>query len=199
MSLRIIGGAARSRRIPSPKEADVRPTGERVREALFNIWGGAVAGACVLDLCAGSGAISLEALSRGAARVVAVEKNPRLCAAMRENAETLGLAGDFEVRCADVIHEIGRMRADSARGIDLVFADPPWRDEALRLELIEAVFAPEPICAEPRDGDSQGRAAEKSSEVGEARLVRERRYGATCLLFYEARSAGILDEDGGSK
>ena len=198
MSLRIIGGAARSRRIPSPKEADVRPTGERVREALFNIWGPVLGGACVLDLCAGSGAISLEALSRGATRVVAVEKNPRLCAAMRENAETLGLAGDFEVRCADVIHEIRRMRADSARGIDLVFADPPWRDEALRLELIEAVFAPEPICAELVMEAPRG-AAEKSSEAGEARLVRERRYGATCLLFYEARSAGILDEDGGSK
>ena len=197
MSLRIIGGAARSRRIPSPKEADVRPTGERVREALFNIWGPVLAGACVLDLCAGSGAISLEALSRGAARVVAVEKNPRLCAAMRENAETLGLAGDFEVRCADVIHEIRRIRADSARGIDLAFADPPWRDEALRLELLEAVFAPKPICASLVMETPKG--AQRKSEVVEARLVRERRYGATCLLFYEARSAGSLDEDGGSK
>ncbi len=194
MSLRIIGGAARSRRIPSPKEADVRPTGERVREALFNIWGGAVAGACVLDLCAGSGAISLEALSRGAARVVAVEKNPRLCAALRENADTLGLAGGFEVRCAGVISEIRRIRADSARGIDFAFADPPWRDEALRLELLEAVFAPEPICASLVMETPKG--AQRKSEVGEARLVRERRYGATCLLFYEARSAGIFGEDG---
>ena len=195
MSLRIIGGAARSRRIPSPEEADVRPTGERVREALFNIWGGAVAGAYVLDLCAGSGAISLEALSRGAAGVLAVEKNPRLCEAMRKNAETLGLVEGFEVRCADVTHEIGRIRADPPRKFDLAFADPPWRDEALRRELLEAVFEPEPIC-EQLVLEAPRRAAQWENEVGEARLVRERRYGDTCLLFYEAGSAGISGDAG---
>lgn len=194
MSLRIIGGAARSRRIPSPEEEGVRPTGERVREALFNIWGGAIAGAHVLDLCAGSGAISLEALSRGAAGVLAVEKNPRLCAAMRKNAETLGLAEGFDVRCADVLHEIGRIRAQGLRRFELAFADPPWREEALRRELLEALFTPEPICAQlvmeaPRGGEAK-------SEVGEARLVRERRYGDTCLLFYEAEPAGISGDAG---
>ncbi len=189
MSLRIIGGAARSRRIPSPEEEGVRPTGERVREALFNIWGNAVAGAHVLDLCAGSGAISLEALSRGAAGVLAVEKNPRLCAAMRKNAETLGLAEGFDVRCADVIHEIGRIRAQGLRRFELAFADPPWREEALRRELLEALFTPEPICAHLVMEAPRG--VEAKSEVGEARLVRERRYGDTCLLFYEAEPAGI--------
>ena len=197
MSLRIIGGAARSRRIPSPEEADVRPTGERVREALFNIWGGAVAGAYVLDLCAGSGAISLEALSRGAAGVLAVEKNPRLCEAMRRNAETLGLAEGFEVRCADVTHEIGRIRADPPRKFDLAFADPPWREEALRLRVLEAVFTPEPLCASLVMEAPRG--VPVRSEAGEARLVRERRYGDTCLLFYEAGSEGISGDAGGKK
>ena len=184
MSLRIIGGAARSRRIPSPEEAGVRPTGDRVREALFNIWGNAVAGAHVLDLCAGSGAISLEALSRGAAGVVAVEKNPRLCAAMRRNAEALGLQEGFEVRCAGVIAEIARIRAQGPRGFDLAFADPPWREEALRLEILQAVFTPEPICAQLVMEAPRG--AQWESEASEPKLVRERRYGDTCLLFYEA-------------
>ncbi len=197
MSLRIIGGAARSRRIPSPEEADVRPTGERVREALFNIWGSAVAGAHVLDLCAGTGAISLEALSRAAAGVVAIEKNPRLCEAMRRNAEALGLAEGFEVRCADVTHEIGRIRAEFSLRFDLAFADPPWREEALRRGVIEAAFAPEPICASlvmeaPRN-------AQRESEVGGARLVRERRYGDTRLLFYEAETKGGSGDDDGAK
>ena len=159
MSLRIIGGAAGSRRIPSPGEAGVRPTGERVREALFNIWGGAVVGARVLDLCAGSGAISLEALSRGAAGVLAVEKNPRLCAAMRRNADALGLSDGFEVRCADAIAEIGRIRADGLRRFELAFADPPWREDALRREVLEAVFSPEPICAKLVVEAPQGRRA----------------------------------------
>lgn len=195
MSLRIIGGAARSRRIPSPEEEGVRPTGERVREALFNIWGGAVVDARVLDMCAGSGAISLEALSRGAAGVLAVEKNPRLCAAMRKNAETLGLAKGFDVRCADVAHEIGRIRAQGSRSFDLAFADPPWREEALRRELLDAVFAPEPICAKLVMEAPRG--VEAISGVGEARLVRERRYGDTCLLFYEAGSAEKAGDSGG--
>ncbi len=184
MSLRIIGGAARSRRIPSPGEEGVRPTGDRVREALFSIWGNAVAGARVLDLCAGSGAISLEALSRGAAGVVAVEKNPRLCAAMRRNADALGLGDGFEVRCADAIAEIARIRAQGPRGFDLAFADPPWREDALRLEILQAVFTPEPICAQLVMEAPRG--AQRGSEAGEPKLVRERRYGDTCLLFYEA-------------
>lgn len=155
-----------------------------MREALFNIWGNAVAGARVLDLCAGSGAISLESLSRGAAGVVAVEKNPRLCAAMRKNAEALGLQEGFEVRCADVIAEIARIRAQGPRGFDLAFADPPWREDALRLEILQAVFTPEPICAQLVMEAPRG--AQRGSEAGEPKLVRERRYGDTCLLFYEA-------------
>ena len=187
MSLRIIGGAARSRRIPSPEEEGVRPTGERVREALFNIWGGAVVGARVLDLCAGSGAISLEALSRGAAGVLAVEKNPRLCAAMRRNADALDLHEGFEVRCADVIAEIGRIRAAGPRRFDLAFADPPWREEELRRELLDAVFTPEPICVQLVMEAPRSVAA--NCEIAEAKLVRERRYGDTCLLFYKADMA----------
>ena len=190
MSLRIIGGAAGSRRIPSPEEAGVRPTGERVREALFNIWGGAVVGARLLDLCAGSGAISLEALSRGAAGVLAVEKNPRLCAAMRRNADALGLGDGFEVRCADAIAEIGRIRADGLRRFELAFADPPWREDALRREVLEAVFSPEPICAKLVVEAPKG-VARHESAAGGVKLVRERRYGDTRLLFYEAESAGI--------
>ena len=197
MSLRIIGGAARSRRIPSPEEEGVRPTGERVREALFNIWGDAVVGASVLDLCAGSGAISLEALSRGAASVLAIEKNPRLCAAMQRNAEAISLNEGLEVRCADVIHEIGRIRAQGLRRFSLAFADPPWSEEALRTEILEALFTHEPICARlvmetPRD-------VEAKSEVSGAILTRERRYGDTCLLFYEAESAGISGDGDMSK
>ena len=195
MSLRIIGGAARSRRIPSPGEEGVRPTGDRVREALFNIWGGAVAGARVLDLCAGSGAISLEALSRGAAGVVAIENRPRLCEAMRKNAETLGLSEGFDVRCADVIGEIERIRKHGPCKFDLAFADPPWREDALRHELLDALFTPEPICAQLVLEAPRSVAAK--SEAGGARLVRERRYGDTCLLFYEAGAAEKAGDAGG--
>lgn len=201
MALRIIGGAARGRRIPSPRGCGVRPTGARVREALFSIWGRALEGACVLDACAGSGAISLEALSRGAARVIAVEKNPRLCAGLRENARALGLAAGLEVRCADAVAEVERVRADAGCAAHLAFADPPWGDEALRLALLRAFFVPAPICPAVVVEAPAGVAARPEAEGG--RLVRERRYGDTALLFYEpARGApggGGVRDDGSAR
>ena len=193
MSLRIIGGTARRRQIPLPDEGGVRPTGAPVREALFSIWGEAVVDAHVLDLCAGSGAISLEALSRGAAGVVAVEKNPRLCEAMRRNSEVLGMRDGLEVRRADVIVEIGRIRATVPHRFDLAFADPPWCEEELRQSLLDAVFAPEPICASLVMEAPRGVAP--VSAAAEARLVRDRRYGDTCLFFYEADTAGDQGEN----
>ncbi len=194
MSLRIIGGVAGSRRIPSPRGGGVRPTGERVREALFSIWGRALEGACVLDVCAGSGAISLEALSRGAARVIAVERSPRLCAAVRENARALGLAARLDVRCADAVAELERVRADAGCEIHLAFADPPWGDEALRLALLRAFFGAAPICPAVVVEAPAGVAARP--EVGGGWLVRKRRYGAASLLFYEPKPCGTPGEDG---
>ncbi len=196
MSLRIISGVARSRRIPSPREGGVRPTGERVREALFNVWGQTLDGARVLDLCAGSGAISLEALSRGAARVIAVERNPRLCAAIRKNARTLGLLEGLNVRCADALAEIERIRADSGCEIHLAFADPPWWDDALRLEVLGVLFGEKPIC--PLVVLEAPRGVAKD-EVSGARLLREENYGATALWFYESRPVCMAKEDDQTK
>jgi len=90
--MRIIGGTHRGRRIAAPRGGHTRPTGDRVREALFNLVG-PVDGASVLDLYAGSGALGLEALSRGARRCVFVETDGAACRAIRANLETLGLTG----------------------------------------------------------------------------------------------------------
>src|SRR4029079_14054174 len=92
LTLRIIAGTHRGRRIAAPKGGHTRPTGDRVREALFNLVG-PVDGASVLDLYAGSGALGLEALSRGARRCVFVETDGAACRAIRANLETLGLIG----------------------------------------------------------------------------------------------------------
>ena len=117
----IIAGSRKGARIFAPKGRETRPTGDRVREAAFNLIGpGRAEDVSVLDLFAGSGAMGLEALSRGAARAVFVEADPAACRTIERNLDKLGLRG--EVRCADVLAAI----ANERRRFDLVFADPPY-------------------------------------------------------------------------
>ena len=121
--MRIIAGTHRGRRIAAPKGEHTRPTGDRVREALFNLVG-PVDGAAVLDLYAGSGALGLEALSRGAGRCVFVEADGAACRVIRTNLETLGLTGALVVQ-RDALAVIRDERA-AGRRYDLVLLDPPY-------------------------------------------------------------------------
>lgn len=119
--LRIIAGQYRGRRLVCPKEG-TRPTLDRVREALFSILGD-VSGASVVDLYAGSGALGLEALSRGARTATIVESDRAACATIVRNARTLGA-----VNCK-VVHtraEEARRALEAAAPLDLVLSDPPW-------------------------------------------------------------------------
>jgi 16S rRNA (guanine966-N2)-methyltransferase len=140
--VRIIGGTHRGRRIAAPKGAHTRPTGDRVREALFNLVG-PVDGASVLDLYAGSGALGLEALSRGARRCVFVETDGAACKAIRANLETLGLTGGL-VTQRDAVAVLREERS-AGRRHELVLVDPPyerWPELEPRLaELLAAVVA----------------------------------------------------------
>jgi 16S rRNA (guanine966-N2)-methyltransferase len=122
--MRIVGGAWGGRRLQAPPGDATRPTSDRVREALFSILGERVAGARVLDLFAGSGALGLEALSRGAAEATFVDSAAAPVRALRANLESLG--GRAEVRRQDALRFLGSARS-GARDYDLVFLDPPYR------------------------------------------------------------------------
>src|SRR5438477_9541034 len=124
--MRIVAGSRKGARIFAPKGHDTRPTGDRVREAAFNLIG-PVEGASVLDLFAGSGAMGLEALSRGAERAVFVEASRDACRAIERNLEKLRL-GDARVVCDDVL----RFAATASGSYDLVLVDPPY-------ELVESL------------------------------------------------------------
>ena len=121
--MRIIGGTQRGRRIAAPKGEHTRPTGDRVREALFNLVG-PVEGATVLDLYAGSGALGLEALSRGARRCVFVESDGAACRVIRANLEALGLTGALVLQ-RDALAVVSEERS-AGRRYDLVLLDPPY-------------------------------------------------------------------------
>ena len=123
--MRVVAGQYGGRRLAVPPGRGTRPTADRVREALFSILGD-VAGTRVLDLFAGSGALGIEALSRGAASAVFVESDVRAAAVIRRNLETLG--SEAEVRRQDAL----RYLAVAEGTFDLVFLDPPY-DHASRL------------------------------------------------------------------
>jgi 16S rRNA (guanine966-N2)-methyltransferase len=125
--MRIIAGTHRGRRIAAPRGAHTRPTGDRVREALFNIVG-PVVDASVLDLYAGSGALGLEALSRGARRVVFVERDAAACRTIKGNLETLGFTGALVLQ-RDALAVLSEERS-AGRRHDLVLLDPPYDDWA---------------------------------------------------------------------
>jgi 16S rRNA (guanine(966)-N(2))-methyltransferase RsmD len=124
--VRIIGGEWRSRVIAFPPLADLRPTPDRIRETLFNWLGQDLTGKCCLDLFAGSGALGFEAASRGARRVVMVERDPAAWRALQENIAKLA-ARTVELKRADALEFL---RADDG-SYDVVFLDPPFRAEYL--------------------------------------------------------------------
>jgi 16S rRNA (guanine(966)-N(2))-methyltransferase RsmD len=137
---RIIAGRGRGRRLKSPKGVATRPTASRVKQTLFDILAPAIPGCRFLDAFAGGGGIGLEALSRGAARVVMVEASAAGAAALRENVAALGaLGGDVRVLRQDARVALAGL-ADQGFRFDVVYLDPPYESdlyEAL-LELVEA-------------------------------------------------------------
>lgn len=126
---RIVAGSAGGRLLRVPPGRAVRPTSDRAREGLFSALQARrlVTGALVLDLWAGSGALGLEALSRGAARALFVERDPRAVAALRANAVATGLAGGVDVLVGDVAQWLRRPAPGRA---DLAFLDPPYATPA---------------------------------------------------------------------
>lgn len=140
-SVRIQGGEAGGRRLAMPR--GIRPTQGLVREAIFNLVGPAVEGAVVLDLFAGSGAFGIEALSRGAASAVLVEREDSIARVARRNLEAVGLGERGRVVRSEVTRWL-RGHPDEVAAASLVFLDPPYNDLVLAhaLALLDALAAP---------------------------------------------------------
>jgi 16S rRNA (guanine966-N2)-methyltransferase len=126
--MRIIAGTLKGRRLESPGWEGLRPTSDRLRETLFNILAGRVAGARVLDGYAGTGAVGIEALSRGAAEVVFVERDARAARLITENLTRSGVEDGYAIIRADIT----RMSRPGGDGLfDLILLDPPYADPAV--------------------------------------------------------------------
>ncbi|WP_282248206.1 16S rRNA (guanine(966)-N(2))-methyltransferase RsmD [Stenotrophomonas sp. PS02300] len=123
--VRIIGGKWRNTKLPVPLAPGLRPSSDRVRETLFNWLMPRLGGARVLDLFAGSGALGLEAVSRGAAQATLVERDAALARQLRESVARLGAQGQIEVVQGDALHWLGQRPSGLA---DIAFIDPPFAD-----------------------------------------------------------------------
>jgi 16S rRNA (guanine966-N2)-methyltransferase len=129
--MRISGGAHRGRRLRSPRGRRTRPTSALLRQVVLNVLAARVPEARLLDLCAGTGAVGLEALSRGAAHVTFVERDPAALASLRANLAALGLQGRTSVLPGDVEAALARLR-DSGERFDGIFLDPPYGSDLAR-------------------------------------------------------------------
>jgi 16S rRNA (guanine966-N2)-methyltransferase len=126
--MRVIAGQYRSRVLHAPPGLDTRPTSDRLRETLFNILAPRIDGAVFLDLYAGSGAVGIEALSRGAHQVIFVEQAETANRAIRANLATLGIQGKYGLEPCSVTAAVMRL-TETGRHADLVFLDPPYAKE----------------------------------------------------------------------
>jgi 16S rRNA (guanine966-N2)-methyltransferase len=173
----VVGGRHRGRRLQTPRGERTRPTSDRVREALFNLVG-PVDDATVLDLFAGSGALGIEALSRGARRCVFVESDRVAVRVIKANLTNLGLTGAF-VEPRDALHVL-RDAGAAGRRFDLVLVDPPYGEwSALEIELARLL----PSSVEPT-GLVVVETEARVEPTLPFELVTSRRYGSTRLTLY---------------
>lgn len=184
--MRIIAGSAKGRRLDGPKGSSTRPMTGRAREALFSSLGRVVVGARVLDLFAGSGALGLEALSRGARRAVFVEIDRAALVALRHNIEATGLSGTV------VRSDVGEwLETRQEPAFDLVFVDPPYSLSLASVtdlihQLVTIVADGATIVVHRRFGD------DPPAPAG-LELVDRRRYGDTELFRYQKEDVDVED------
>jgi 16S rRNA (guanine(966)-N(2))-methyltransferase RsmD len=191
--MRIVAGQFRSRTLQAPPGLATRPTSDRLRETFFNVIAARIAGASFLDLYAGSGAVGIEALSRGAARADFVERAPKAVSVLRTNLARLGLTQGFRIHAGSVGGWL--RKPGQASGFDLVFLDPPWdesKEYAGTLGLLggaaQGLLAPDAlVIAEHRRKDGL---AERHGALERTRLLEQ---GDAALSFYAVNRTGASE------
>lgn len=190
---RIIGGAGKGRRLKTAAGEATRPTGARVRQTLFDILAPRIPGCRFLDAFAGSGGVGLEALSRGASRVVLVDQSVAAVAAARENARALvGAGGEVQVYRQDARTALAAL-ADDGREFDVVFVDPPYASELY--EPVVALVGERLLAAAGVVVAEHFHKRALPERIGALVRTRQKRIGDHRLSFY-ARG-GEREPDGG--
>jgi 16S rRNA (guanine966-N2)-methyltransferase len=183
--MRVIGGAFRSRVLKSLPGLDVRPTPDRLREALFNVLANGpvdrIQGAVFTDVYAGTGAVGIEALSRGASRAIFVEQSRAAVKVIRENLRSLGIEERAQVREGRASAILAKMMQDAQTGAGIFFVDPPYdlQPEYERSLAILGEQPPELVIAQ------HASRVELAESYGKLRRVRVLKHGDNALSFFE--------------
>jgi 16S rRNA (guanine966-N2)-methyltransferase len=186
--MRIVAGSFRSRRLPARVPDGTRPTSDRLRETLFNILGPRVLESVFLDAYSGTGAVGIEALSRGASWVCFVERSARALSAMRTNLASLEIAEGYRILGMDLAPAL-RVCAEARMRFDLVFLDPPYEREALYRRDLTLLGAGLRVRAGGWVIAEHARSLRMPESAGALRLSRSIRQGRSMLTIFESESS----------
>jgi 16S rRNA (guanine966-N2)-methyltransferase len=199
--MRVIGGVYRSRKLRTLRGLSLRPSSDRLRETLFNILGPEIEDAVFVDLFAGSGAVGIEALSRGARRAIFAENHRAAAAVLRANLESLGISlagrrddpnksfsGTAEIFAQDACAVIEQLSARGTKA-DFVFADPPYADVAAYEDVLDLLGESQLLAAGSRLVLEHERRREMPATAGQLERVRILEQGTAALSFYHVARA----------
>ena len=199
--MRVIGGIYRSRKLRTLRGLALRPSSDRLRETLFNVLGSEIVDSVFVDLFAGSGAIGIEALSRGARRAIFAENHPAGAALLRSNLQSVGIpevrpdaldkafGGAAEIFAQDARRVIERLAARGTKA-DFVFADPPYADAAAYQDVLDLLGESQLLAPGSRLILEHERRREMPAIAGQLERVRVLDQGVAALSFYHlARAA----------
>lgn len=180
--MRIIAGEYRGRRIKHPQNKEIRPTKDRVREAVFSMIAEKVPGSRVLDLFAGSGAYGLEALSRGAKSCIFVEENRDACRVIQDNIDSLSLSERTQIAQEDVFYAAESL-SENGEKFDLVFSDPPYKT-GLAKKTLNSIYHYDILNPAGLLILEHYRTEETPKTEGSVSIVKQKTYGDISISIY---------------
>jgi 16S rRNA (guanine(966)-N(2))-methyltransferase RsmD len=186
-SIRIVAGSLKGRKIPTLQGQGIRPTSLRAREALFSILGSVIQGACVADLFAGTGAIGLEALSRGAQKAVFIEQNPDAGHTLEKTLARFKMTAQSQVFIQDVALAIQNPHLIGWRPFDVLYIDPPYQFEQSH-QLLTQIEEADLVANNGQVIYEHYSKRTPPSAIGQWELSRTTKYGDTGLSFYRSQA-----------
>ena len=188
--MRIIAGRFRSRQLKSLKGRALRPTSDKLRETLFNVLGELVVDARFVDLFAGTGAVGIEALSRGAREAIFVEKHPPAVGLIKKNLESLEIRDGTRVFTSDALHALKRLADETSAThspINLLFLDPPYAEEQQYVSVLSFLGGANLLAENAVVIAEHQRSLDLPESFGKLERVRVLRQGDAALSFYRSR------------
>jgi|SRR5215510_5302891 len=183
--MRVIAGRYRGRKLKSPPSDRTRPTSDRLRETLFNVLAPRIEGARFLDLCAGTGAVGIEALSRGAAHATFVDQSRQMCALMETNLDALGIdETEFEIVTAEASEFLRRYAKKENPTFDVIYFDPPYAAERYGMINLVSDMGGQLLTADALLIVEHHKKKELADVFGKMRRYRELKQGDAVLSFY---------------